>query len=308
MNPEQTIAWRAIGKSVRGASHIRDNKPNQDAISWSSGENEGLPLIMAISDGHGSQRSFRSDTGAAFAVDALSACLSEFALRLSSHVPHSTLEQDAGNNLPRELEYRWKRAVLDHLTTHPFADGEAETLYVYQEDDDDESPMINPFLAYGATALGVLITPTYRLYLQLGDGDMLNVYTDGKTERPLPDDPRLIGNATTSLCARHAARDVRLTVQPCEGELPELILVSTDGYANSFKNDNEFLRVGPDILDIIRTDGLDHIQRHLHDWLEETTRVGSGDDITLGILSNAVPIQHELDATKNPEHSQFSAE
>ncbi len=303
MKTEPDSAWRAIGKSVRGASHIRDNQPNQDAIFWSTGQNNGLPLVMALSDGHGSQRSFRSDMGAAFAVDAISTCLTDFALQLfpSNHI--QALEQDARKNLPRELEYRWKRTVLDHLTTNPFSNEETETLYVYQEESEGDPPILNPFLAYGATALGVLVTPTYRLYIQLGDGDMLNVYTDGTTERPLPDDPRLIGNATTSLCARKAARDVRLSVHSGEEQTPELILASTDGYANSFKNDDEFLRIGPDILDIIRTDGLDHIERHLGDWLEETTQVGSGDDITLGILSNPGIYLPETEINKNSQLS-----
>ncbi|QPJ60443.1 MAG: protein phosphatase 2C domain-containing protein [Candidatus Nitronauta litoralis] len=303
MKTEPDSAWRAFGKSVRGASHIRDNRPNQDAILWSSGESDGLPLVMALSDGHGSQRSFRSETGAAFAVDAISTCLTDFARQLFPSSQFKALEQDARKNLPRELEYRWKRTVLDHLTTNQFSNEEIETLYVYQEKNEGEPPILNPFLAYGATALGVLVTQSYRLYLQLGDGDMLNVYSDGKTERPLPDDPRLIGNATTSLCARKAAQDVRLSIQFGDRQIPELILVSTDGYANSFKNDEEFLRVGPDILDIIRTDGLDYIERHLGDWLEETTQVGSGDDITLGILSNSVVNLPEVETLKTTQLS-----
>ncbi len=308
MSLESGTTWQATGKSVRGASHIRDNRPNQDAISWSTGDNRGMPLVMAVSDGHGSQRSFRSDTGSAFAISALSFCLTQFAQRWSPQTTLHILQQEAGCNLPQELEYRWKRAVLDHLTDNPFSDGESETLYVHQEDDDEAPAMLNPFLAYGATALGVLITPAYRLYLQLGDGDMLNVYADGKTERPLPDDPRLIGNATTSLCARRAAQDVRWSVNLCEGEQPELILLSTDGYANSFKNDAEFLQVGPDILGIIRAEGLDPIQHHLADWLEETTRVGSGDDITLGILSHTTPVPLASEITESSESSILSAE
>ncbi len=308
MNQEPQGTWKAIGKSVRGASHIRDNRPNQDAIAWSAGAHMGLPLIMAVSDGHGSQRSFRSETGAAFAVDALSACLTDFAQHFSSHSALETVEKEAGQHLPRELEYRWKRLVLDHLTAHPFEDKETEILFVYQEDDSEEPPILNPFLAYGATALGLLITPSYRCYLQLGDGDILNVYPNGKTARPLPDDPRLMANATTSLCARNAARDVRLSIEPCDENSPELILISTDGYANSFKNDEGFLQVGPDFLNIIRSDGLDDVQNNLEDWLEETTRVGSGDDITLGIVSNMAPTQLETNTSESLQPIKLQVE
>ena len=66
--------------------------------------------------------------------------------------------------------------------------------------------------------------------------------------------------------------------------MPELILLATDGYANSFREDAGFLKVGSDLLGIIRTDGLDKVNENLETWLTETSKAGSGDDITLGIL------------------------
>ena len=62
-------AWRAIGRSVRGASHVRSSLPNQDAIAWFPESGEGPPLIVAVSDGHGSPRNFRSDVGSKIAVE-----------------------------------------------------------------------------------------------------------------------------------------------------------------------------------------------------------------------------------------------
>ncbi|MCA9482115.1 MAG: protein phosphatase 2C domain-containing protein [Nitrospina sp.] len=283
MNPETSPTWQACGKSIRGASHVRDQRPNQDAIAWSAGPGDGLPLVMAISDGHGSQRSFRSDIGAAIAVDTLSHVLSEFAgLPVTDFL---SLKKDAARILPHDLEYRWKRQVLDHLIQYPFNERETETLYVYREKEEGKTPMLNPFLAYGATVLGVLVTRDFHLFLQLGDGDLITVQDDGRVVRPLPHDPRLLGNATTSLCTRSAASDVRIRLVPNGQTTPALILVSTDGYSNSFKDDTEFLQIGPDILGFIRADGLKQVSAQLGEWLEETSRVGSGDDITLGIIS-----------------------
>ena len=62
-------AWRAIGRSVRGASHVRSSLPNQDAIAWFPDSGKGPPLIVAVSDGHGSPRNFRSDVGSKIAVE-----------------------------------------------------------------------------------------------------------------------------------------------------------------------------------------------------------------------------------------------
>ena len=59
--------WEAFGRSVRGASHVRSGAPNQDAFHWegSSGRT-GPRVILAIADGHGSKKSFRSEQGARF--------------------------------------------------------------------------------------------------------------------------------------------------------------------------------------------------------------------------------------------------
>ena len=63
-----------------------------------------------------------------------------------------------------------------------------------------------------------------------------------------------------------------------------MILLSTDGYANSFSDEAGFLRVGTDILEQIHTHGVDWVKKSLHEWLCTATKQGSGDDITLGIL------------------------
>ncbi|MFM7713741.1 MAG: protein phosphatase 2C domain-containing protein, partial [Microcystis sp.] len=60
------LKWRCIGESVKGASHVRSGLPNQDAIRWFPESGIGLPLILAVSDGHGSAKSFRSDRGSRF--------------------------------------------------------------------------------------------------------------------------------------------------------------------------------------------------------------------------------------------------
>ncbi|HXB65046.1 MAG TPA: PP2C family serine/threonine-protein phosphatase [Solirubrobacteraceae bacterium] len=57
--------WAVIGAAVRGASHIRDGKPRQDAVGWWQGD--GL-LIAACADGAGSAE--RSDEGSSMAVEA----------------------------------------------------------------------------------------------------------------------------------------------------------------------------------------------------------------------------------------------
>ena len=123
----------------------------------------------------------------------------------------------------------------------------------------------------------MLLTSDYVLYVQLGDGDILCVADDGSTARPLPPDDRQFGNETLSLCSPgHAGGkyrpssgpvgawgDFRVRVQPLDQGTPALILVSTDGYANSFRTEADFLKVGSDLLDIMRGQGPDFVRQEL---------------------------------------------
>jgi len=64
-NPAQ---WRVMGETVPGASHLRAGVPNQDAILQVRESGWGPPLVVSVSDGHGSDKCFRSDRGSRFAV------------------------------------------------------------------------------------------------------------------------------------------------------------------------------------------------------------------------------------------------
>ncbi len=106
----------------------------------------------------------------------------------------------------------------------------------------------------------------------------------GEVSRPLSKDDRLFGNETTSLCAPEAWRDFRVNFQPLTQSRPALILLSTDGYPNSFRDEAGFFKVGSDILNMIRENGLASVKDNLAGWLSDSMRAGSGDDVTLGIL------------------------
>ena len=73
-------------------------------------------------------------------------------------------------------------------------------------------------------------------------------------------------------------------------------MASTDGYANSYPDEESFQKVGQDILNLICQDeagidaGLDSVESSLKEWLDETSEKGSGDDITVGIIGNKTAI------------------
>ena len=267
--------WQTLRASVRGAAHHRAGLPNQDAIRVVRA-NGGWPLIVALADGHGSAKSFRSQYGARTAVAvAIKVCGSRFE---PDHL--SRIKRWAEEQLPLELVRCWRERVDRSLARWPFAPAELESL----DPASRRQIEANPYLAYGATLLAVAVAPTFILYLQLGDGDILTVSTSGEVERPLPKDERLIANETTSLCSAKAWNEVRVKFQALAGTPPALILAATDGYANSFRDEASFQQVARDLWEMIREEGLEAVKSNLEGWLNEASRQGSGDDITVGIL------------------------
>jgi len=260
-----SIQWQVVGQSVRGAAHERNGLPNQDAIYWLPSVGYGPSVVLAAADGHGSARYSRSHIGARLAVEKAVQLVDEF-LASQSNVDNVSLIKHATEEwLPRALVREWSDAVAEDVKKDPLSA-------------DDSA------VAYGATLLVAAVTERFILYLQLGDGEILSVSNDGAVARPLVKDERLFANETTSLCAPEAWRDFRVSFQPLTQTRPALILLSTDGYPNSFRDEAGFLQVGSDVLRMIRENGLASVSDHLAGWLRDSTRAGSGDDVTLGIL------------------------
>ncbi len=277
------MKWRVLGASTTGANHLRSGLPNQDALAWSSRADEAALVVVAVSDGHGSPKCFRSDIGGQLAVQVATRVIAEFA---AAHAGNKSLAQirEAADSLPMDLVLAWRQAVDNALDSAALSSEELTSLEAQLGTSAREAVQDNPLLAYGATLLAVLVAPFFVLYLQIGDGDILAVSDKGQVTRPLPSDERLFANETTSLCLEDAWRTSRLEVRNLMISAPALILLSTDGYANSFGNDAGFMAVGSDLLNIIKSDGLDTVRENLETWLAETSKAGSGDDVTLALI------------------------
>lgn len=294
------LKWRCIGESVKGASHVRSGLPNQDAIRWFPESGIGLPLILAVSDGHGSAKSFRSDRGSRFAVETAIKVIQEFFLSSqSSDINFSALKDAAQRLLPPRLVNEWRKAVNkdlglsendeEKLTNKPnFTDEEKQILVDKDGEAAWQAVENNYFLAYGATVLAVLVTEFFIVYIQLGDGDILEVDSKGNTTRPLERDPNLIANETTSLCMNKAWNEFQIHLEQypkgTPKQMPALILVSTDGYSNSFSTDEGFFKIGQDYRQMFKSNLTEEVRQKLEGFLQETSEKGSGDDITLGMI------------------------
>lgn len=296
--------WRFIGKRVRGAYHVKANLPNQDAIYWCQESFQGRGGFISVSDGHGSPKCFRSQIGSNFAV--ITAGIACERLFLDLHPCEvSSAKRWVEKRLSREIVQRWRQVAIDDLSEKPFTRQEVQAIEQKEGTKARRTVVANPILAYGATLLILTITEDHILYMQLGDGDILVVSEDGEVTKPLGKNEGLVVNETSSLCLPEAWRSFKVNLQAVGNQPPALILLSTDGYSDSFAADRDFLQVGPDILRMIRSEGLDKVNDCLEAWLEETSRLGSGDDITLAIACriDMAPKREELSLMERPQES-----
>ena len=280
------MSWKVAHACVRGSSHQRSGLPNQDAAQCTVNPGaQGTVAVAVVSDGQGSPRHFRSQIGSSLAVGTVAGTLQSFLRESVASNGQVPFVPEQVHELERKIVSGWLAAVHSDLEHNPFTKAELATLEKKEGMEGRAAVESSPELAYGATLLAAGATDKVLLYLQLGEGEILSVSSTGTTTRPLPPDDRLIANQTTSLCQPEAWKDFRSS-WVTDAALPSLVLLSTDGYANSFRSDQDFLKIGQDYLEIIRQQGIASLAEELPAILTEATQQGSGDDITLAILQD----------------------
>ncbi|MBK7077315.1 MAG: protein phosphatase 2C domain-containing protein [Myxococcales bacterium] len=240
---------------VRGAKHVREDRPGQDAIAAAAAE--GL-VALAVADGHGSSE--RADVGAALAVQVAIDHLLRFGKEVHDVSELRRVHAFASHPLRLHLVRDW----IDRV--HQHAGDDAIDLQVY-----------------GSTLLFALATPTFLLLGQLGDGDMMVAGAGGELARPIAADPAHFAEETSSLCQPEAWAKLQVRVLPTPRR-ETLLLLSTDGYSKSYASDAVFEQIAPDYLEMMRTGQPADVERQLPEILDAVSAGGSGDDIAFGML------------------------
>ena len=163
--------------------------------------------------------------------------------------------------------------------------------------------MVKKEWAFTSTLLISIIFKNFGVFIQLGDGDIIVLYGKDTIVRPIPKDENLIANDTYSLCLPGAGHYFKVSsilfnenykIGDILLGIPSLIMLSTDGYSNSYISDDSFNQVTIDIYKMISEnpdgfhEGIQNIKDNLESWLTETSKSGSGDDITVGLMVHVV--------------------
>lgn len=269
--------------TVQGHSHKKDNRKCQDASEYLANNDFG---IAVVSDGHGSSRHFRSDVGANLAVACALRQVKAFICSSEGPVQLKSDHDKSLRGLEENIIYTWREAVLRHFEENPLTEAE-EALCA-----EKKIPKEKPVIFYGATLLFSAITPAYAFAAKIGDGSPVFLKKDGTALLPVPEDEKLFGNFTTSLCDEDAIDNFR---HHFSEESLDAIFLSTDGVVNSYAEEG-FLNFNREILLQMRKDH-EVTKKELELWLPQLSERGSGDDMSIaGIYCLETKEEVEMEA------------
>jgi serine/threonine protein phosphatase PrpC len=244
-------------------------------------------LVVAVADGHGGGKHDLSHCGAALAVQA---AVSEVIASLPVPGGEGVWRPVSGSGdeeFHNRVTARWKEYVMA---------------------DAGQRPGLSPGIGngqdlisrYGTTLLIALIDGSECWLGQIGDGDILLIRPDGSIEAPIPMDEALLGTVTYSLSSRDSPglwRTARFPVGK-----GGLLLMATDGLSDSFEDpESEFQVFAASLAERVAGFGIDRVGSALPAWLDGYSLNGSGDDMTLVLVSLNPPAGSEIPEQQAPE-------
>jgi hypothetical protein len=279
-------AWRIFAATAIGAAHTASGLPHQDALGARPAPGPDpvtLPFVVAVADGHGHPRHFRSARGARLAVDV--AC--EIGLELEDAIAAAndpgTVVATLREKLIPMVVARWKDRVIDDLAALPVTAPELAASAAGPDQGD--------LIAYGSTLLVAVVAGQWVGCAQIGDGDVVAIGPAGETWQPIPGDATLDGYHTTSLCQEDAEDAFRWgLIAWAERPLAALALC-TDGYGNAQATDPWQPTFGADLARLVRDRGPRWIADELPQWVSLCASAeGSGDDTTMALILGPDPV------------------
>jgi len=286
-------AFKAV---CRGASHIANGKPLQDAAKAVSFAHSG---IACAADGHGGIPYFRSDRGSLIAVNVAVKVLVSVLRRIPGLKGDNAAFERLLKLAEKAIVACWREIVLQDLVHYPFTNNDFEFCKENQISLQCEHDCLS---VYGTTLLCGFMAKNAYGAIQLGDGACTVITKDG-ARLAIPKDPRCEMGMTTSLCNT----DAENCFQHCFGSDPILgITVATDGVADSFLPQNYLDFTNTVLEDFVKRPKL--AEQELLSFLPRLSSQGSQDDCTLAGIFNFKAITQTLklrNKAKGVNHAGF---
>lgn len=259
------MPFSGFAVSVKGASHEKNGIPCQDSARVRI--NDKL-AVAAVSDGHGSEKHFRSASGSEMAARIAIRSVTDFCERNGSLAAIFASDPDeAARRIAANIICGWNDEIAAHLRFSPLTEQERSI--------SDHFGGIAPEIIYGATLILAAADENGVFGLQIGDGSF-TLEEGSSAIFPMPEDERLMGNLTTSLCDCDAINSFRSFYRP--GKFGS-VMISSDGLINSFVSRDDFLSFSKR-TSALSADDIPALEEHLR----QRSRSGSMDDISVAVI------------------------
>ncbi|MBS7369312.1 MAG: protein phosphatase 2C domain-containing protein [Oscillospiraceae bacterium] len=264
------MSFKEYSVSVRGASHREAGEACQDSARTHCSEKLA---VAAVSDGHGSEKHFRSAAGSEMATRVAIRSICDFFDRNADFDELFSSGEIAAEKAARRIAANiilgWNSEIAAHIAFSPLSDREQAVC--------DRHGGIANEVMYGATLIVAALTEKGCFGLQIGDGSFLARRKDEACFCPMPEDAKLLGNLTTSLCDSDAIGSFRwFYLAGVSG-----LVLSSDGLINSFKSAEDFVSFGGRVLSAVENDAAAFLPEHLKSRSEN----GSRDDISVAAVA-----------------------
>ena len=254
--------WRVAAATAVGASHLRDNTPNQDAVAHRLVElGDAEVAIVAVADGAGSAP--RSDEGSKIAVNAAVAAIVDGI----NKQPAAAFGEHMATSLVRDAIKRAKDEVVRYARRQDISPHElASTLIV-------------------AFASDSLVTAA-----QVGDGAVIAFDMDGGAAKTLcAAHTGEYANETTFITSRSKPHEIA-SVGHASGYDYDSMALITDGLQNlalKMPEREAFLGFWNPILnDLDQTEEPDAVSERLHAFISsERVQSRTTDDVTIAVAA-----------------------
>lgn len=211
------VGYEVARATVKGNKPLTVNKPNQDACGSLTLEDYE---ILALSDGHGSEKYTFSHLGAQYAVGVALEVFSDYLHHVSNEISIEQIQFDMEERLSMSLQAKWINEVL-------------------------KDPNFQSIEQFGCTLLVVVLSSKWIASLQIGDGKIAVVYESGDVYFPTARDDRYAFSETASMIQENAWMEMQVTVTELN-EKVRLVGLSSDGvenaYPSGFYDDVSFYR------------------------------------------------------------------
>ena len=192
------MKYKTFSDYAKGYSHVKNNTECEDfAASYSSPD--GSYHICVICDGHSDRNCFRSAKGARFGCESAVEVLRRFfELYLEQGEEERQFTFAVEDRLKRSIKQCWDQKVMEDIREFPLMPEELETLServrgIYKAGQGLQN-------IYGATFLTAALCGELFLVMQIGDGVLLCIDSDGTYYEPLAEDPKSETGSPASLC------------------------------------------------------------------------------------------------------------